>query len=609
MTATDAEKEQIERDAATFQGLAMADAEVWARQCLTYKDALGVEHTGLDPSDVQLQMFAHDRECRLAGVPCKMIVYKSRRMGASTGAQGIIYHREQGTKDLTAKLMANKDTTAGEVSDIFKLMATKDRFPWPHVKGPPVVQDINGCTTLASGSVYKDLSARGEEPGRGGAAQIANLTESAFYPETGDPVGGFLPSVQAALTSAVGLIIADSTPNGPAGWFYQMCMLALDREAKGQQRLGDWKLIFVPWWKGRDATKPFRNEQEKAEFMANLRQDETEEWENHDPKHELITPEAMNWRRMIINDVLKGSVETFRTEYASSVREGFMRSARHCFNLREMQRQHTAASACHPIKVGSVTMTGDRAIWVNDENGATLIYEDPIYGLSYLCAWDTMTGADQASGGKADPDWHSIQIWRAEYTEGGVIYPPRLVAIHHSRLPIEVAAAEAHGLSVHYGTCMIFAEVNNCGLAGVKALESMGARIFARTMKNVTLNDTETANGWMTTEVTRKTIIAFLAQAIRKRMIDCPDAEFWNECLSFVVDPKKGRPEAMEGQHDDRVLCAAIALSNMSAASRMDMPVRRRVTEEQLMRRGGLVLPDGTRLEEYKRPDRHERFG
>ena len=345
--------------------------------------------------------------------------------------------------------------------------------------------------------------------------------------------------------------------------------------------------------------------------MADLRQDEIDEWENHDPERKNITPEAMHWRRMIINDVLKGSVETFRTEYASSVREGFMRSARHAFNLREMQRCHAAATGYKPIKVGGMTLLegNTKAAFIADENGGTIFWESPTYGMSYLVVWDTMTGADQATGGKADPDYHSIGVWRAEYQEHGVVYPPRRVAAHHSRLPIEVAAAEAHALSLHFGTCMIIPEVNNCGLAGVKALEALGAKIFARKVANLTIQNMETANGWMTTETTRKTIIAFLAQAIRKRMIDVPDEEFWAECLSFVLDPKKGRPEAMSGQHDDRVMEGAIAIYNMSCASRMDMPTRRRVTEAELQRRGGLVLADGTRLDEYKRPDRRERFG
>lgn len=593
--------------AATFRGAAMADAEIWARSCLVWKDAFGVEHVGLkNPSEVQLLMFEHDRQCKFAGVPCKLITYKSRRMGASTGAQGIVYHREQKTGGLTAKLMANTDKTSGEVSDIFKLMAKKDRFPWPGMKGPPVVQDVAGRTTLASGSVYVDLSARGVDPGRGGAAQIANLTECAHYSETDDPIGAFLPSVQAAMTSSVGLLIADSTPNGPQGWFYDMCMLALKREAEGKQTLNDWKLIFVPWWKGWDASKPFASEQEKKDFMATLNADEVEEYENHDPDRKVITPENLNWRRMIINDVLKGSVEKFREEYASSVREGFMRSARHCFNVRRMQAGYEAAKGCKTIKLGGMSLLdgNEKAVFVSDEMGATKIWEDPRYGLSYLVSWDTMTGADQASGGKANPDWHAIQVWRAEYSENGVVYVPRMVAEHCSRLPIEVAAAEAHGLSLYYGGALIFAEVNNSGLAGVKALEGLGASIFARKMANVTLNNTESANGWMTTEVTRKTIISFMAQAIRTGAIDVPSAEFWEECLSFVIDPKRGRPEAMRGQHDDRVLSGAIAISNMNAATMMEFQRRPKISESQLRRNGGRVLPDGTRLESYNRDAR-----
>lgn len=591
--------------AATFRGAAVLDAEIWSRACLTYKNAFGEIHVGLrEPTEVQLQLFEHDRQCKMAGVPMKCLVYKSRRMGASTGAQGVLYHRLQRTGNLTCKLMANTDKTAGEVSDIFKLMAKKDRFPWPGQKGPAVTQDIAGRTTLASTSVYVDLSARGEEPGRGGAAQLANLTECAHYPETGDPVGGFLPSVQAALTSAVGCIIADTTPAGPVGWFFEMCMLAVKREADGKQKLSDWKLIFVPWWKGRDATKAFVNDAQRDDFLANLRPDESEEWANHDPEHAFITPEHMHWRRMIIDDVLKGSVETFRTEYASSVREGFMRSARHVFNLREMQRGFDNAKGCHPIKVGGMSLIegNAKASFIPEENGATKIWEDPIYNHSYLVAMDCATGADQATGGaKANPDYHSIGVWRAEYTENGIVYPPRRVAEHHSRLPIEVASAEAHALSIYYGGALIFPEINGCGLAGVKALESLGANIFARKMANLTMNNTETANGWMTTEVTRKTIIAFLAQAIRTRMIDVPCADWWEEALNFVIDPKKGRPEALSGQKDDRIMESAVAIFNMNTATRYELPTYHRVTEAQLRRNGGKVLADGTRLESFSR--------
>lgn len=594
--------------AATFRGAAMADAEYWFMHCAHIKlTEGGPPVVGVTPTEVQRAMFEHNRQCLAAGVPCKMLVYKSRRMGASTGAQGIIYHRLQKNGGLMAKLLANKDETAGEVSDIFKRMATKDRFPWPGVKGPAVVKDLAGSTTLASGSIYKDLSARGEEPGRGGDAQIANITEAPFYPLTGDPISGFLQSLKAAHTSASGLIIADFTPNGPSGWAFTMVMAAVEREAKGQQALSDWKLIFVPWWKGHDSFKPFANDAQRADFIETITPDEREEWENHDPDRRIITLEHMHWRRSMIANFLEGSVAKFRSEYPSSVREGFMQSARHCFNLREMQRAHEAARGCKPIKIGGMSLLdgNEKAVFIPDDNGVTKIWDDPCYGMSHIVIWDTMTGADQAGGGKeAKPDWHSIGVWRAEYTEKGVLYPPRRVAGHHSQLPIELAAAEAHALSIYYGGCLIVPEVNNSGLAGVKCLEFLGARIFQRKVANITLNNTESANGWMTTPTTRKTIVDFMEQAIRKRMLDVPEVEFWAECLNFVIDPKKGRPEALSGQHDDRVLEGCIALANMSSASVMEWPKRQRVSESQLRRNGGLVLPDGTRLESYNRDAR-----
>lgn len=63
-------------------------------------------------------------------------------------------------------------------------------------------------------------------------------SEVAFWPNAESHVGGILEAVPSTEGTE---IIFESTANGPAGIFYQMCRKAMAGE-------GEFKLIFLPWW-------------------------------------------------------------------------------------------------------------------------------------------------------------------------------------------------------------------------------------------------------------------------------------------------------------------------------------------------------------------------
>lgn len=574
--------------------LARSDPEVWARKFLVIKDDFGVEIRGPKPTKVQTEEYKYYRECQRAGVPCKMLVYKSRRMGASTGAQVIFYHHGQSYPGITGKLMANKEDTAAEVFEIFERMAKGDRFPWEN--GGQAVESKAGLVRFGKGSEYKNLSARGAEPGRGGGVQMANLTECAYYPEIDDPVGAFLQSAKAAVTSPIGLVIADSTPAGARGWFYKMVMLALKAMRDGTWKPGDWKLIFVPWWEGYDATQAFRSAEEREVFGRELRKDELAELTKHDRGRGVITLEHLNWRRTMIESMLQGDVNKFRQEYPSDPVEGFLMSSRQRFDMEVLQRMRTRAAGINPEGIGNFSVQDDgTASWLPDPQGLTKLFELPKCGCRYIVSFDTMTGADQVSPDKkANPDFQDIQVWREEIYDEGLqaVRMRKLVARHCSRLPVDMAAVEAYGLSLHYGRAIIVVEKNNSGLAPIIVLKQLGANLWKRRRINPTNNNVEEQIGWDTDAGTRKTIIDGLAKAIREEKLDIPDPEVIDQMMTFVTNAK-GKPEAMPGEKDDAVFSAAIAEANKGAATKYGMPVRRRYTEAQLRRNPWLGSPDG----------------
>lgn len=65
--------------------------------------------------------------------------------------------------------------------------------------------------------------------------------------------------------------------------------------------------------------------------------------------------------------------------------------------------------------------------------------------------------------------------------------------------------------------------------------------------------------GFPVTEHTRIGLIDDLAEVIEDRTLGSDDAVFWQECRSFVYN-ERGRPEALEGAHDDCVLAMAGAV-------------------------------------------------
>jgi hypothetical protein len=117
--------------------------------------------------------------------------------------------------------------------------------------------------------------------------------------------------------------------------------------------------------------------------------------------------------------------------------------------------------------------------------------------------------------------------------------------------------------------------VNNCGLAMVKKLVEKGCLVFQRKSVNQQTSEVDKSYGWKTDSVTRKTIIDNLASAIRESRIEIPCRETLMQLRSFVVNAS-GRPEAMRGFHDDDVMAAAIGIYNLSGATEMRPPRRKK---------------------------------
>ena len=577
-----------------LQDLIRIDPEAWFTTFAVIKDKRG-RTISPKPNILQKRMFEYYRTCQLEGKPCKMVILKPRQKGASTCAQALTYHHMRKHSDLSGSLMGDISGTSDKVFEIYRRYAENDVFPWNDTgtnlaNGGNLVDNIK----LDSGSAYGKETAGSKNAGRSGTIQVGNMTEVAFWPNTGakDPALGYLQSLYDG--DNLSLVVADSTPNGPSGWFYRTWV-----------QDNDWAKIFSAWFEFEDSVIPFESEDAKNMFIETMTEDEKSEMERFD-----VNYEQLHWRRRTLQDKCNGDISKFRQEYPSDPEECFLMSSRPRFHI-EIVSEMLESSKKQECKVGTVSFQDDRrktASFLIDRGGMWKVYEEPEHDSKYLISVDTCTGEDQHTQGLAsDPDFHSAQVWKAPYEDWeGNWHVAKLVAIHHSRIDIGVLAEEVAGMACWYGGAFTVPEVNNSGLALVKYLLDLGVSVYRRRKTIDSMGIVEKSFGWQTDRLTRKTIIDHLASELMEKNLDIPDRDVMKELKTFVVNDK-GKPEASPGHHDDHVLACAIAVYNIDNASAYKLPKKKTFTNRMLRKNPGLLCPDGfmrVPLNEYVRRKR-----
>jgi hypothetical protein len=562
-----------------LENLIRIDPEVWFSTFGVIKDKRGKDIKP-KPNTLQKRMFAHYRKCQIEDKPCKMIILKPRQKGASTCAQALTYHHMRKHENLAGSLMGDISGTSDKVFEIYRRYAEYDHFPWTEDGGSLADGgNLADLIKLKSKSAYGKETAGSKNAGRSGTIQVGNMTEVAFWPMQGerDPALGYLQSLYDG--DNVSLVVADSTPNGPNGWFYRTWV-----------QDNEWAKIFAAWFEFDDSVIPFHSDSELQDFKDTMTEDEKEEMERFD-----VGYEQLHWRRRVLQDKCNGDLSKFRQEYPSDPEECFLMSSRPRFHVSNLDKMVKISADLKP-KMGtmSVQTDGKTANFKPDRLGNWKIYEEPEYDSKYLISVDTCTGEDQQMQGlAADPDFHSVQVWKAPYEDWhGNWHVPRMVALHHSRLDIGVLAQEIEGAARWYGDAFIIPEVNNSGLALLKYLLEAGLSVYRRRRFNDSSGMVEKSFGWSTDKVTRKTVIDHMAAELLEENFDIPDIDVLKEMKTFVINDK-GKPEAAPGHHDDHVLAAAIALYNIDSASKFKAPKKKKITNRMLHKNPGLMCPDG----------------
>lgn len=527
----------------------MGDAQLYAETFLSIRDK-AKRLVPFRANAQQRRLWQIKRILRRRGQGVRLLVLKARQMGVTTQEQLDSYHmvaRRDGGGDGVNVLTLAHDTDTTEM--IFQIALRcwlhQDEEFRPRKKTDnkrelyfPDLDSWFGIRTAGAAAVGHGLTLR-----------KVHGSEVAYWRNA--------PDVQTGLNEAVpldGEMVFESTPNGAAGVFYELCQQA--KEANGIVTLHDpvdlerqlaqvgrggrtqWVLSFFPWFEFPEYQIPLQEPDELGAL--------TEREEALVEAYGLM-PEQLKFRRRKIADY-RGMEELFDQEYPSDPVSCFLLSGRRIFDAAALK---AAFGRCRPP---------ERVVELRKHRGVLKIWREFEEGHSYIIGVDTSEGVQGGDYGVCDV--YDAATWEQVATFHGLPKPHGLA---------EVAAALGRGspdlgfrgyANPRSGPALLVVEANNTGHAVLSTLlhelAYPRAAIYHRTHYADPMAEPEERPGWVTDSATKWIMLDDLGTAISERTIRFNDADTVQELLAYQLG-EDGKPGAPTGTHDDRVIAAAVA--------------------------------------------------
>lgn len=246
------------------------------------------------------------------------------------------------------------------------------------------------------------------------------------------------------------------------------------------------------------------------------------------------------WRQAV-RDEMSVTPGQFEREHPQTPEEAFRSMLRLQFDAAAIDDGRAYAAATAPIK-GSATIPPVL------QSQLVSIWAEPVPGLPYVIATDGAEGkgydytVTYVMESRTQRVVASIREHVLEQGEHGAMVAALARWYNDAWCIVE----RSHGEAI----------LSQLALAGSKVYKHSEEPTMEQRLRGVVPRATV---GFPTTAATRPGLIADLGMAIKARTLSCPDAAFWAECATFVVN-ESGRPEAAMGQHDDCVMAMALCV-------------------------------------------------
>jgi hypothetical protein len=340
--------------------------------------------------------------------------------------------------------------------------------------------------------------------GHGLTIHNLHLSEAARYVHPEVVLRGLLEAVPLG-----GRIIFESTANGMGNDFHQRWV-----EAKGGK--STYRPHLYLWWDD----PSYRIEGPPLE-------DVTEEERALMARHGLDDAQ-IRWRRGKIAELGRA----FPEQYPEDDESCFLTTGRMFFDLQQADLCRMGAAA-DPIGT--------------EDNGDTVIWQEPTPGRAYIIAADTAKGKEEA-----EPTGLGDEVGGPDYSAAVVrdwVSGEHMASVH-TRLPEYPFAHLLLRLWRRYPG-LIVAERPGPG-------EVVALRLHELEPRAVWVERKDKRPGWLSNAQTRRLALDRLWHGIEKLELGSHDEGFWSEVRAFAYQDD-GIPRAQEGRHDDRVMCWAIS--------------------------------------------------
>jgi hypothetical protein len=495
---------------------------------------------------VQQQIGNKIEELQSQGIPPRLIILKSRQMGASTGIQGrmifetctkenrngfVVSHEDPSTSAIFQKAKYMYDNLPDEIRPLQKASNAQELiFDSPlHYNG-----DKKGLH-----SKIEIKTAGNAGIGRSETRHYVHLSEFAFWKgsDSNTPDKQLSGILQAVPDMPDTWVIIESTANGMNSFY--------DLWKDAEEGKNGFIPLFFPWWVHEEYKLSV---DDPEEFKSNLSEYET--WLYNDLKLSL---EQVKWWRETKRIKCNNDINQMKQENPTTPEEAFIFSGTPVFDNELVQKRiEILRKSDRKVKYGYFEYEWNNAedkdhikddtikfveTSETDKRGVIRIYEEPLYGYPYVIGGDTKgEGKDSYAGTVIN----------------------NVTGVRAATLKMDVNNSKPYTwqmycLGRYYNNALIGIEMN-FNTAPIEELERLryNNQYFREKYDDIS-GGYQRKHGWKTDGTTRPLIIDREVSLTNENLGLFNDIETLQQMITFILD-KNGRPDAMPGKHDDLLL-------------------------------------------------------
>jgi len=477
------------------------------------------------------------KECRRLHKPARIIILKSRQLGASTYTEALLYSLTSQQSNRNSLIMADEVDKSNYLFEMCKLYQECLETTHPHLAPPLKKSNEKKLEWVGLHSQIIIDTGKNVNATRAYTYQYVHLSEAAFFPD----LEAVLKGLQGVPKHEDTVIVVESTANGYGTEFHKLW----DEASKGRN---DWTPIFLPWFIMPEYSMPLANGEmcnlEGIEFdTEGGERDFLEEEENLRIRYTL-TREQLNWRRWVIINDLNRKVISFREEYPANPDEAFLVTGGCIFDTNKLKKQRD--KGIKPIAIGNLVEVDDKVEFRNDPQGGFRIFEWPHVVMRCVVGADTSEGIGQ--------DYHAaLALDRATYNT--------VLTFHSNSIDVDQYEIELKKMGRYLNNALIGPESfpSATGYSVTHGLHKIYGNVYRRIVEDKQTNQRTQKLGFYNDKRSRQQAIDQFVEEVRENATELREPILIDECLTFVQDPETGKIAAQTGCKDDMVIARIIA--------------------------------------------------